>query len=393
MNRRILIVDDQLSLHADYAKALSAAQRDGGLADAKAAFFGEAPAPQVAGTAAWELVFASQGQEALALVEAARREGRPFALAFVDMRMPPGWDGVETIEHLWTADSDLEVVICTAFADYSLAEIGARLGRRSQLLILKKPFDIIEVQQLASALTAKWDLVQTERAQLESVRKAEAQTRAYAASLSTINTALGQAKAAAESNLQSKNRLLEELSAQLSAASAHILQAVEELREHGEPSAAHQVEGLDQDLAIMARIAMLSAHPPTAEHEECALPALLESCGAFANGPIPARIHADAGMLHEVLQLLRAAQGKLEVEYQQGDGTLRWHWTGDSSRISGMRGILLAALCRVLGIELESSEHGLELRHQLGSLDGIQLVLHPPGALPAGIRPSVDALR
>ena len=60
-------------------------------------------------------------------------QGRPFALAFIDMRMPPGWDGLETIEHLWTVDPDVQVVICTAYSDYSWSDMLTRLGRSDQL--------------------------------------------------------------------------------------------------------------------------------------------------------------------------------------------------------------------------------------------------------------------
>ena len=56
----------------------------------------------------FELDFASQGQLGLQRVETGLSEERPFCVAFVDMRMPPGWDGVETIERLWQANSELQ---------------------------------------------------------------------------------------------------------------------------------------------------------------------------------------------------------------------------------------------------------------------------------------------
>ena len=71
------------------------------------------------------------------------------------MRMPPGWDGVETIEHLWHVDPELQVVLCTAFSDLAWDYVIQRLGHSDQLLILRKPFHAIEVWQLASALTQK----------------------------------------------------------------------------------------------------------------------------------------------------------------------------------------------------------------------------------------------
>jgi len=74
--------------------------------------------------------------------------------------MPPGWDGVETTSKIWQIDPDLQVVICTAYSDYSWDEMLNRLGRSDRLLILKKPFDPIEVVQLANSLTRKWQLLQ-----------------------------------------------------------------------------------------------------------------------------------------------------------------------------------------------------------------------------------------
>jgi signal transduction histidine kinase len=72
--------------------------------------------------------------------------------------MPPGWDGLETIQRIWQVYPDLETIICTAYSDHSWQEIQHRLGTSDRLLILKKPFDKVEVQQLALALTEKWNL-------------------------------------------------------------------------------------------------------------------------------------------------------------------------------------------------------------------------------------------
>jgi diguanylate cyclase (GGDEF)-like protein len=154
--RRILIVDDNEAIHADFRKILSIRGTSSRLAGAKAALFGE-QAPQ-ATQADFDVDSALQGQQALAMVQAAVADGKPFRLAFVDMRMPPGWDGLQTIQRLWEADPDLQVVICTAYSDQSWEEITLKLGVSDQLLILKKPFDPVEVLQLAMALSEKWSL-------------------------------------------------------------------------------------------------------------------------------------------------------------------------------------------------------------------------------------------
>ena len=94
------------------------------------------------------------------MVRRALEEHLPYMMAFVDVRMPPGWDGVETTARIWEHYPDLQVVICTAYSDYSLEEMLEELGHSDRLVILKKPFDNIEVQQLANALTEKWQLLQ-----------------------------------------------------------------------------------------------------------------------------------------------------------------------------------------------------------------------------------------
>lgn len=113
----------------------------------------------------FELDSAFQGREALEKLEAALAENRPYAMAFIDMRMPPGWDGLETIERLWQVDPKLQVALCTAYSDYSWEDIDQRLALNDRLLILKKPFDAIEIRQMASALTVKWQM--TEDAELK----------------------------------------------------------------------------------------------------------------------------------------------------------------------------------------------------------------------------------
>lgn len=166
-NRRILVVDDNLSIHEDFRKILAPPTDADALDKARAALFGEAPSLPT--KVRYELDFASQGREALGLVQSAQYQGRPYAVAFVDMRMPPGWDGVETIEHLWYVDPEIQIVICTAYSDHPWEEVGRRLGDPDKLLILMKPFDSIEVVQLANALTKKWSLARTVKMQLESL--------------------------------------------------------------------------------------------------------------------------------------------------------------------------------------------------------------------------------
>lgn len=160
--RRILVIDDNEAIHDDFRKTLTRKSHGADLADEEALLFGFAPIKKTL-TAQFEIDVASQGHQGLERVEAAMLEGRPYQLAFVDMRMPPGWDGVETISHLWKADPALQVVICTAYSDYSWDQIVEKLGATDRLLILKKPFEDAEVCQLASAMTEKWLVTQQAR--------------------------------------------------------------------------------------------------------------------------------------------------------------------------------------------------------------------------------------
>jgi signal transduction histidine kinase len=159
-NRRILIVDDNPSIHDDFRRILSASAeaKNGDDLDAEASrLFGEA-APIPNAPKNFEIDSALQGEDALELVVAARAAGRPYALAFVDMRMPPGWDGLTTINKIWEVDPELQVVICTAYSDHGWSEIQAALASRERWLVLKKPFDKIEALQLADSLSEKWNL-------------------------------------------------------------------------------------------------------------------------------------------------------------------------------------------------------------------------------------------
>jgi diguanylate cyclase (GGDEF)-like protein len=162
-NRRILLIDDTPSIHEDFRRILSPTDATTELDAAEEALFGAVE--QSNASVGFEIDSAHQGQEGLALLRASLDADRPYALAFVDMRMPPGWDGLETIQELWNVDPRLHIVICTAHSDYSWDEVLAKLGVEDRLIILKKPFDHIEVAQLANALSARWDM--TRQAELQ----------------------------------------------------------------------------------------------------------------------------------------------------------------------------------------------------------------------------------
>jgi len=156
LRRRVLVVDDQPEIHADFRKILCPAEPPSSLRRAKERLFGQGTAASSDAAPSFDVRSAHQGQEGVREIALAREACEPVQVAFVDMRMPPGWDGLATIRALWQADASVQVVLCTAFSDESLDRVTAVLGNADKLLVLKKPFEPIEVLQLATALSDKW---------------------------------------------------------------------------------------------------------------------------------------------------------------------------------------------------------------------------------------------
>lgn len=210
---RVLVADDLPTIHEDYRKILApphvpALDLAGvpGFAKFASSLVALASAPDSVG---FDLASVDQGDSAVALVIAARAEGRPFALAFVDVRMPPGIDGIETARRLRAADPALQIVICTAYSDRALDDLSDLFPEGDGLLILKKPFDPVEVLQLARSLTRKWTLAQDNAALIAEL---EARVIARTADLGRANQSLEAALVAAESANQAKARFLATMS-------------------------------------------------------------------------------------------------------------------------------------------------------------------------------------
>jgi CheY-like chemotaxis protein len=154
--RRILVIDDSEPIHHDFRRILSPEkpQRAKSIDLMAEELFGSAPSSS--STASDKQVFevdsAFQGQEGLAKVEQALATGRPYALAFLDYRMPPGWNGIQTLRHLRRVAPSLRVVLCSAYSDYSWQEILQEFDT-TQLTELRKPFNSQEVRRVALSLT------------------------------------------------------------------------------------------------------------------------------------------------------------------------------------------------------------------------------------------------
>jgi len=154
---RVLIVDDNPFIHDDFRKILCPPpDADPRSDELESVIFGT-PAKSDSGVT-FQLDSAFQGQAAVGKLNEALAENRPYALAFVDIQMPPGWDGLETINRLWSIYPSLQIVICTAFSTYSWEDMRSLLKQPDSLLVIKKPFDNVEIQQMAHTLACKWEL-------------------------------------------------------------------------------------------------------------------------------------------------------------------------------------------------------------------------------------------
>lgn len=165
---RIIVIDDNPDIHQDFKKILTTASKAASLDHLSEKIFGKS-VPENNNTLNntilphFQIDTASQGEEGVEKIKLELTKNNNYSLAFVDIRMPPGWDGIETIKRIWELDKDIQVVICTAYSDYSWEETVSHLGKKDNLLILKKPFDNVSVRQLACALTKKWQLLQESR--------------------------------------------------------------------------------------------------------------------------------------------------------------------------------------------------------------------------------------
>ena len=168
-NNRVLICDDNEDLHQDFVKILNSApktEKDLALNSIENELFNDDPEfiPSTGDThVSFRIDSAFQGKQALQMAEKAAAEGDPYAIVFMDVRMPPGWDGVLTIERIWRKLPYTEAVIVTAYSDYSWDQMIEKLGVNDKLLFIKKPFDTLTVKQLALNLTNKWNLARKAR--------------------------------------------------------------------------------------------------------------------------------------------------------------------------------------------------------------------------------------
>ncbi|MDY7230245.1 response regulator [Hyalangium rubrum] len=154
--KRILIIDDSEAIHRDFRRVLCPEPKANThlLDQLEGALFGSAPASSAGGKEeAFEVESAFQGEEGLDKVRQAEDSGQPYALVFLDYRMPPGWNGVETLRHLRQVAPGLQVVLCSAYSDYSWEEILREFGEARRLQEMRKPFSSQKLREMAAELT------------------------------------------------------------------------------------------------------------------------------------------------------------------------------------------------------------------------------------------------
>jgi CheY-like chemotaxis protein len=172
VNNRILIVDDTPSIHEDFRKILMSSDSvSKDLQQVADSLFGDSGEGPLNKCMEYEIHSAYQGEEALQMIEKAEQEGKGYALIFMDVRMPPGLDGVKTIKKIWQQYPCMEIVICTAYSDYSWSDIVDMLGPSDHLLVLKKPFDADEAQQMALSLTRRAGNAKKQRQHLSALQQ------------------------------------------------------------------------------------------------------------------------------------------------------------------------------------------------------------------------------
>ncbi len=169
-SNRILVIDDNPDIHADFRKVLCPHVADSDELDAlEVVMLGAVD--RCEDEQVFDLTHAHQGEEGFDCFRKAKEDGDPFFVAFVDMRMPPGWDGFKTIQAIRTVDEEATIVVCTAYSDYSWEDIAKQCKSIDKLLFLKKPFDSVELTSMAKSLHERWALQKLAQLRTEELQR------------------------------------------------------------------------------------------------------------------------------------------------------------------------------------------------------------------------------
>lgn len=212
-NHHILIVDDNTSIHQDIQSILqgTSTEADKELEALESELFGD-DSDDVTGVSTnfeYNMDHAYQGEEAIEMVNKAAQAKHPYALVFMDVRMPPGMDGIQTIKRIWKDHPNTEIVICTAYSDYSWEAILAELGNSDKLLFMKKPFDATALKQTTLTLITKWNLRQET---LQYTQKLETEVQERTKELANLVENYKRMKEKAEEASEAKSEFLANVS-------------------------------------------------------------------------------------------------------------------------------------------------------------------------------------
>ena len=154
-NYRVLVVDDQREIHQDFEEMLTPGATGASTDDLAEAFASEVDESFLP---KFTLLHARSGADAYDMIKTAIETDDPIAVAYIDIRMPPGIDGIETTRRIRAIDENIEIVLMTAYTDKSLGEIVREMDLLHKLLYIRKPFAREEIQQITLALAEKWNV-------------------------------------------------------------------------------------------------------------------------------------------------------------------------------------------------------------------------------------------
>ncbi len=169
INKKILLIDDQEEILNSLKKLLAGEDNlsniNNKMKDLVNDFFKEESKEKET----YDVHTALDGETGYKLVKKALEEGEPYSVVTVDMRMP-GWDGLKTAQEIRKIDSNIEIIIITAYTDIKREELVNKIGKPEKLLYLKKPFEKEEILQVILSLTTKWSLEQKVKNQLQLIK-------------------------------------------------------------------------------------------------------------------------------------------------------------------------------------------------------------------------------